>query len=154
MSSPTCENALMASCLFFLLTKTAPDRSTAGRSREGEDFRDSWHAAGREDIIDGAPTVLSEEGSIFKFLLCHDASKVGENPPEVEDIDSGLMITDQHGRSGLGKVMFALDFEADAGQGAGKEVEGACDDLVDLESLARDEGEYDRDHDAPYAAYA
>lgn len=97
-------------------------------------------------------TVLSEKRRVLELLLSHDACKLGEDLAEVQDIDAGLVVADQHGWPRLLEVLRTLNLKLEASEVAGDEMERTRDEPVDVEPRLFRERHGQRDEHAPDGA--
>jgi hypothetical protein len=90
MSSPAFSSAATAFLRFFRSTMTAPERVT----REGSVSRPSKHSVLGKWTF--RLTVLAEQGTPLQFALRHDRCSLGEDSPEIEDVQETAWHDRQH----------------------------------------------------------
>lgn len=95
---------------------------------------------------------LAQKRCKLQFALGHDRGVIGKDATEVKNVDRSLMVAYEDSWTCSIKMMFAVDDEFDADERRGETPKGASDHLVDVEPLARDEREENRDHNAPHRA--
>lgn len=86
--------------------------------------------------------ILSQQRSELELLLSHDAGHLGEYSAQVQDVHTRLMIPYKDSWPSFRKVLLARHGESHARERSREEVEGASDDVVDIETLSYQSHEY------------